>query len=284
VSADTGVADRVPPGWSVVTSTGPGPFVTHVRLEGPDGAEVEWSSRRHRKRLGMLRAGLRDRITRPPSATSIWMGSLFAVGSVCFALGSLPLYFDRAQPATVAMTFFVGSVFFTTASYLQYHEVLRAPDALVDDTPRPVLRSLLGWKPRRIDWWAAVIQLVGTVFFNVSTWAATRTDLTLDQERRLVWAPNLAGSACFLIASWLAYSEVNRGVRPRPDHTVGWRIAAVNLAGSIAFGLAAIGARYLHTTGEPANIALVNAGTFVGALCFLAGAALLPVESASGGG
>ena len=66
---------------------------------------------------------------------------------------------------------------------------------------------------------------------------------------------------------------------PRRDGSVGWWIAALNLTGSIAFGAAAVAARYLHTTDEPANIALVNLGTFAGALCFLAGAVLLPVES-----
>ncbi|MBI2706605.1 MAG: hypothetical protein HYX32_15130 [Actinobacteria bacterium] len=44
--------------------------------------------------------------------------------------------------------------------------------------------------------------------------------------------------------------------------------------------MSAIAARYLRTTGEPANIALVNLGTFLGAVCFFVGAALLPVESA----
>jgi hypothetical protein len=91
---------------------------------------------------------------------------------------------------------------------------------------------------------------------------------------------HVGGSICFLVASWLAYSEVNRGVWPRSDGSIGWRIAALNLAGSLAFGLAAIAARYLPTTGEPANIALVNAGTFLGGVCFLVGAVLLPVESA----
>ena len=49
--------------------------------------------------------------------------------------------------------------------------------------------------------------------------------------------------------------------------------------GSIAFGASAIAARYLHSTGEIANITLVNLGTFLGAICFFVGAALLPVES-----
>ena len=124
------------------------------------------------------------------------------------------------------------------------------------------------------------MQLIGTVFFNITTFAATRTDLTLDQARHLIWAPDLVGSICFLVASWLAYSEVNRTVRPHPDGSTGWWIAAVNMAGSVAFGIAAIAARYLHTTGEIANITLVNVGTFVGAVLPV-GAILLPVESAT---
>lgn len=75
-------------------------------------------------------------------------------------------------------------------------------------------------------------------------------------------------------------AEVNRGVLPRSDRSVGWRIASVNLVGSVAFGASAVAARYLTTTGEVANISLVNAGTFLGAIGFFVGAALLPVESA----
>ncbi len=209
------------------------------------------------------------------------MGSLFGVGAFCFALGSLPPYFNRVESQIVAATFFVGSIFFTSAAALQYHETASAPTSVDPTAVHPHgIRALVGWTPRRIDWWAALIQLVGTIFFNVSTFAATRTDLSLDREKHLIWAPNIWGSICFLIASWLAYAEVNVGVWPRSDHSVGWRISALNLAGSIAFGVAAIAARYLPTTGEPANITMVNLATFVGGLCFLAGAALLPIESA----
>jgi hypothetical protein len=209
------------------------------------------------------------------------MGGLFATGATCFALGSLPLYFDHVDPSVVAWTFFAGSIFFTSAAYLQFRESVSSPTGVDPSSPRPRrLAALVGWKPRSIDWWASLIQLVGTVWFNVSTLAATRTDLATDQQRHLIWAPDVWGSICFLGASWLAYSEVNPRIRPDSDGSVGWRIAALNLAGSIAFGLAAVGGRYLRTTGEIANITLVNAGTFVGAVCFLAGAVLLPVESA----
>jgi hypothetical protein len=280
-TADTGPLPDLPAGWTAVRTRGPGPFVTHAVLERPDGVQVEWTSRRHRKGLGLREPGaVRGAVARA-SASAWWIGSLFAIGSVCFALGSLPLYFDAVPARAVGWTFFVGSVFFTSAAFLQYDEAVHAPADVATAQRRPRrLASLLHWHPRRIDAWAATIQLVGTVFFNISTFAATRTDLVVDQERRLVWAPDVLGSICFLVASWLAYSEVNRGVLPRPDRSVGWWVTTVNLAGSVLFGASAVGARYLRSTGELANVALVNVGTFLGAVGFLVGAALLPVESA----
>jgi hypothetical protein len=53
------------------------------------------------------------------------------------------------------------------------------------------------------------------------------------------------------------------------------RIAVVNMAGSIAFGFAAVAAFIVPTTGELANIAVVNSGTFLGAVCFFVGALML---------
>lgn len=281
----------LPPGWRVRRAWGPPLFVTHAVLTRPDGQEVEWTSRRHRKGLGLrsreaptLRGRPLRRLLhlRGAAASSWWMGALFAIGSTCFALGSAPPYFDAVSAAVVGWTFFVGSIFFTSAAYLQFREAVAVPAGVVPGSTRPSgLRGLVGWTPHRIDWWAGAIQLVGTVFFNVSTFAATHPDLAVDQQRRLIWAPDVLGSVCFLVASWLAYSEVNPGWRPRSDGSVGWRIAALNLGGSIAFGLAALGARYLRTTGDVANIALVNLGTFVGAVGFFLGALLLPVESAA---
>jgi len=187
------------------------------------------------------------------------MGVLFAIGSFCFALGSAPLYFDHIDAEGVASTFFVGSIFFTSAAIVQFR---------------------VAGLPRGVDWWAAAVQLLGTVFFNISTFAATLDSLDLEEEVRLIWAPDVYGSICFLVASGLAYSLVSPRFWRRPGPDLAWGINALNLLGSIAFGVAAVAARYLSTTGEPANIRLVNLGTFAGAVCFFAGAVLLPVESA----
>ena len=278
---------ELPEGWHVVRAAGPLGFVTHALLERPDGTQVEWTSRRHRKGLGLRLpdghrvAALGQRFGGRPDPLSWWMGALFAIGASCFAAGSFPPYFDNVSPTTLGATFFVGSVFFTSAAYLVYHETLAAPEGVLADSARPGrLASLIGWTPHRLGWWSAIVQFVGTLFFNLTTLSATRDALSLDQDRRLIWAPDVIGSICFLVASWLAYSEVNRGVLPRSDGSVGWWITGVNMVGSIAFGIAAVASRYVRSSGEIANVALVNAGTFVGALCFLAGAVLLPVESA----
>jgi hypothetical protein len=53
---------------------------------------------------------------------------------------------------------------------------------------------------------------------------------------------------------------------------------ALNVAGSIAFGVSAVAAYIVPDTGEVWNTAAAGAGTFVGALCFLAGGLLLLPE------
>lgn len=275
----------LPDGWSVRERTAFGPFEIRAVLERPDGTTVEWTSRRHRKRLGLRPAvGAGPTTRRRPSTTSIVIGTLFAVGSLCFAVGVVPAYAEAVGPAADAWTFFVGSIFFTSAAVAQLREAATAPEgpdatSTTDRLPASWLR-VLAWSPHRLDWWACAVQLVGTVLFNVSTFAATRQDLAVTADRRWIWAPDVAGSVCFLVASWLAYVEVS-GTHPRlSERSPGWWIAALNLLGSVAFGVSAVAARYLPDTGAIADLPLANLGTFVGAVCFFAGAVLLPVESA----
>ena len=87
--------------------------------------------------------------------------------------------------------------------------------------------------------------------------------------------PDAFGSVCFLVASGLAYAAVGpRRLSWRPSDR-GWWVAALNLIGSILFGLSAIGAYVVPATGELLSTAVANGGTFLGALGFLVGAALL---------
>ncbi|HSK25840.1 MAG TPA: hypothetical protein VK894_02905 [Jiangellales bacterium] len=184
---------------------------------------------------------------------------MFIVGSACFALGSFPLYFSQVSGPVVAVTFFVGSLFFTGAASLQYSQAVGTGRRLPSD----------------LDGWAAGIQLVGTLLFNVSTGFAISGSLSVEQVDRLVWAPDVYGSVAFLVSSWLAVVSVRRGPWAHRRRSAPRRIARLNMAGSVAFGIAAVGAFVIPATGDLLDVRWANAGTFLGALCFLTGAALM---------
>jgi hypothetical protein len=266
----------LPPGWIREEVSGLGPFATRQVLRRPDGTRVLWESRRHRKRPG-----------RPggtwwaPAALGWWIGVLFAVGSVCFTLGAVPAYADALGAMPDNLTYFVGSLFFTSAALLQFGEVC-ATEPARGPGPGPALLRLVHPWPDRIDWWATLVQLVGTVLFNLSTahaaWAAPAGP---GQANHLVWRPDALGSVCFLVASWLAWAEVCHGPGAARGHQLSWWIALCNLAGSVAFGVSAVAAK-VKPDGSVRSLALTNLGTFVGAVGFLVGALLLLPERTEG--
>jgi hypothetical protein len=170
-------------------------------------------------------------------------GLLFAVGSFLFALGALPGYATLVGTGADDLTYFAGSIFFTSAGYLQ----LRGSAAGADR-------------------WASAIQSAGTVAFNVSTGLAMVHNLSAAQEDRYVWRPDAVGSVCFLVASAIALRIATGGDRP---------IAWWNMVGSVAFGISAVGAYVIQDSGDLRNATAANLGTFIGAICFLVGALLL---------
>jgi hypothetical protein len=137
---------------------------------------------------------------------------------------------------------------------------------------------LFAWAPHRIEWWSTIVQFGGTLFFNATTFHALSTDLSTRQLNRFVWAPDALGSVCFLVASGLAWVEVCHAVTCWRLRSLPWWITALNLLGSVAFGVSAVASYVVPATGVPVNVALVNLGTFAGALCFFAGAVLLLPE------
>ena len=268
---------RLPDGWERVSSDGPGPFVTSELLRDPDGHLVRWRSRSHRKD----RAGRAHGVWWRPDSAAWWMGVLFALGSTCFAVAAIVSQWASVPRPGIGITYFVGSIFFTVAAYLQFGETVnvervpRRDGAAGRSSWRPA-----SWEPRRIDWLASAIQLAGTLFFNVSTFQGMKTGLDARQSNLRVWAPDAVGSVCFLLASTLAYAEVCHRWICVKRRALSWWIVALNLVGSVAFGVSAVTSLVEPSTSEPVSAAIANAGTAIGALCFLAGAILLLQESA----
>ncbi len=194
---------------------------------------------------------------------------LFIVGSFLFALGSFPPYSQLVDGRVVSVTFVIGSLFFTTAGYLSFVQV-------INDGHTAGARALRwAWAPRTKLWWAAFIQLIGTLFFNVNTILAMVQSFTVEETNRLVWAPDFFGCIAFLVASHLYWITTCGGLWRSDTDDANWWSSLLNYVGSIAFMASALAAFTLQTTGEAVNITVVNSGTFVGAVCFLVGAYLL---------
>jgi len=267
---------RVPKSWFAEEHSKVGPFITRETYRLEDGSRRRWSSRRHRK--GHERLTGRT-VFWQPRALGWWIAVLFAMGSFLFALGVVPSYAAAVGAVVDAWTFFVGSLFFTTAGYLQFVQAINAPPE-VGVTERAPFR-LFAWQPHRIDFWACGIQSLGTLWFNWSTFAATRSALDAEQAHKMIGRPDLLGSIAFIVASWLAWVEVcHRWFAWRP-RDVSWWIVAANLGGSIAFLISAFAAYSDPETGTVWRLPLANLGTFVGAVGFFVGALLLIPEMRS---
>jgi hypothetical protein len=275
----------VPANWQLVDAEGPGPFITRARYRRSDGVEVEWTSRRHRKSQG-LHVVSAPADAPAPAVTRIdvprrtwWIAGLFAVGSACFAIGVLPAYLDRVSPRVDGLTFFVGSILFTAAAYLSFLEVVNSPGAVEAQPAHHHRLRVAGWRPRSIDWWATAIQLLGTLYFNVMTLLALNENWSVTDENRLVWGPDVIGSICFLVASYLAWAEVCHNLGRLKFGELSWWIAVLNLLGSVFFAISAIGAYTIPDTDEVTNLRWDNGGTLAGALCFLIAAVMLIPEA-----
>ena len=174
------------------------------------------------------------------------IGVLFMIGSGCFAVASLPAA-SSVSDTVVGVVYFVGSIFFTTAAFEQLR-VARGAGTEV---------------------WAAGIQFVGTLFFNVTTFFGMYHHFSTHTSNLLVWSPDAFGSVCFLASSVLAELAVLHAA------LVVRRSATLNLIGSIAFGISAVAAYVVPDTSELLNAALATSMTLVGALCFLWAARIL---------
>jgi hypothetical protein len=202
------------------------------------------------------------------------LSACFALGSLAFAVASIASQWASTPRSWIGVAFFAGSVLFTAGAAAQYRQAAAAGRTRPRE-PRLLRRLHPGsWAPGAADRPAALIQLAGTLFFNLSTFHAMKHGLTGRQEDLRVWTPDVVGSVCFLVSSELAFAAVcgrwlgvRRGLRD-------WRIAALNLVGSVAFGASAIAALVVPASDEPVDAAVANATTTLGALCFLAGALL----------
>lgn len=206
-----------------------------------------------------------------PATLNATTARLFIAGSACFVVGSVPGYADLVGQPVDDVTFFIGSLLFTAASLGQLLQA-QTPwmqQAGPDTEHRPEPVRWLAWQPHDRNWCAAATQFPGTLLFNLSTGAALVHNLTVKQQDRHVWRPDLYGSTLFLVASAFGILAVGSLL-----HSIPGAIASLNLLGSVLFMAAAL-ASYVLPSGDLVDEVVAVAGTLLGALCFLVGAALM---------
>ncbi|MDN4474375.1 hypothetical protein QQX09_00745 [Demequina sp. SYSU T00192] len=187
----------------------------------------------------------------------------FALGSLCFIVGALPWYADAVGAIATGVTFFTGSLLFTAAGLIQL---------LLSGRRAPRRGAPAG---DRLDWWAAAVQAVGTLLFNISTFVALLAAIAAPDAVGIGWRSNAWGSLAFLVSGVLALAASRRRdelwhIRARTPEA-----AWLNMAGSVAFGVSAIGAYVVPETTTFVSQLWANLGTVLGGLCFLAAAVLV---------
>jgi hypothetical protein len=210
-----------------------------------------------------------------PARLNFALAWLFMLGASCFALGAIPAYVHAVGADADAITFFVGSIFFTSASYLQLVQAQSPGMTDVDEQRQHTRVRALAWarRPGDKNWLAAATQFPGPLFFNISTFAETAHNLTAAEADKDVWRPDIFGSILFLAASAFASSAL--GVGFRRLRSLPWAIAWINMLGSVAFMASALASFVLPKSGDMIDISLANSGTVLGAVCVLLAAALM---------
>ncbi len=198
------------------------------------------------------------------------------VGSFGFALGAMSFYATAVGPTLDAVTFFIASIFFTSASFLQLVQS-QSPGMAAAGTARNDERQhlrFLAWLPHDKAWLGAAAQFPGTLFFNGTTFWAITVALDNSKYDQVVWRPDFYGSVLFLAASLFGIVAVGPLLSWRPREAAWW-VAWLNMIGSVAFMASAVGAFVIPRADTAVDLALADRGTWVGAVCFFLGALLL---------
>lgn len=189
----------------------------------------------------------------------------FSTGSTLFAIGGLLGIINRGP---INPTFAAGSVFFTAAAVIQWRT------AVAHDPDAKRLRKRAETNLANPDWVAAVLQLLGTLFFNAMTFRAVVVPSVSPDYRSAVWIPDKYGSILFLVSSAVALHPLSSARRHRLVKGRSVPIVWGNMAGSIFFAVSAIGAQAV-APGELKNLVWCFWGTLLGGVCFLFASVLL---------
>lgn len=268
----------------------------------PDGSEYVWESRRHRKGRGLKEpsgrvAVLQDRSPEAgksspwlggfaPHRISWWVSVVFIVGSALFTLGASASLFsqvfggEEAAKVVADASYFVGALLFTGGIYLQLLEGINSSDYIGLKPPyRPPQEfRWFAWQPRRLEFMAPFLLLIGSLFFNVETTLVIVSALGLAALPVAIGLTSLAGSGLFLAPSYLQMIEVcHRYLCLRPRE-ISWWVTAFFVLGSVGFVVGSVFGFDVPGLSSPAESVVTKIGFLQGSVFFLVGSYLMLPE------
>lgn len=193
-----------------------------------------------------------------PKKLNWWIATLFMIGAALFALGCILYLGGFEHEIILDSVFFIGSLFFTSAAYCQFHQSISAS---------------------RIAFWSSLSQFIGTLMFNMNTFDAF-FNLDWIEQDFLVWAPNIMGSILFQISGSLALWEICRKWWCWQFQNINWWINFINFIGCVAFLISAVLSFVVASPVSTLLITWATVFTLMGACCFFIGAFLMWPEMA----
>ena len=276
----------------VIRGKGAWAFITRLQLRHQDGREEVRHSRLHRKGLREIprwKIGL-FLILRGlwmPRELNWWIGIVFALGASLFALGCVLFLVPsiaadwNISEAQANGIFFLGSIPFTTAAYLQLYQAANAGPMASPETAGKSRRVWFGWQPDDAGWLSCALQFAGTILFNFNTFDAMHPGVEWWQQDLLIWMPNVVGSILFLASGYLAWIEVCHAHWAWEPGHISWCVGAVNLVGCLAF-MASAPLAFVPLHELPFDAVTPSLlFTLIGAIAFFIGAILLLPEAAA---
>ena len=272
----------------LIERQGPWPFVSRWTYRRPDGSLHVRESRHRRKMASQadIAGSVLLRCLWMPGELNWWIAIIFAVGASLFMLGSMlalsPLLASLwpLDDISINAVFFIGSIPFTTAAYLQLYQAANA-----EVVPTPGARGArnarvwFGWQPGAIGWLSCALQFAGTLLFNINTFDAFLPNLNWLEQDLAIWGPDVVGSILFLASGYLAFSETRHGHWVWQPKSLAWWVTFANLLGCIAFMVSAVFAFVPASGSAPGMATLSIAFTLAGAFGFLAGSLLMLPET-----
>ncbi len=214
-----------------------------------------------------------------PTTLSWWISILFMMGSFLFILPSFLLLNPQYEFSDINKMYFIGSLFFTSAAYLQYLESINSDitnSAHVNSEKTQWL--WFQFRPNNAGYLSSLSQFIGTIFFNFDTFDIVFTPMSIDSQNLFIWTPNILGSVLFLLSSIFAWVEVFHDNYIKAFKAYTWWIIWINILGSVLFLVSALYSFNFESGQCPSFDTITQWTTLYGAVCFFTAAFLMHFE------